>query len=78
MKYFCSHDWPKWSPIVNAYSGAYQFRSCNKCNKVVSREVSCTNDVNLAVWNTDKQDSCSDGKVIELTRDELIKEAGDL
>lgn len=55
MKWFCRHDWPKWSKIVLAYSGPFQYRSCIKCNKVAKRVVSsCSNDVNLCVWNTDK------------------------
>lgn len=57
MKYFCKHDWPKWSKIVDTYSGPFQFRSCNKCNKAASRKVAFdTNQVNLAVWNTDKNE----------------------
>ena len=55
MKWFCSHDWPEWSQIVVAYSGVYQYRACNKCNKAVKRRVSfCSNDVNISAWNTDK------------------------
>ena len=52
MKFFCRHDWPKWSAIVNCYDGPYQFRACNKCNKVVQRSVAKSSIyVNLSVWN---------------------------
>lgn len=57
MRRYCWHDWPKWSRIVNAYDGPYQFRACVKCNKV-SRRAVCdnSNGVNLNAWNADVQD----------------------
>lgn len=33
MKWFCQHDWSKWSELVHPYGPArQQWRKCNKCN----------------------------------------------
>ena len=50
----CWHKWSKWSIMVVAYSGTKQFKSCVKCNKVKLRSVSCSNNTEVSVWNTDK------------------------
>jgi hypothetical protein len=58
MKWFCRHDWPKWSAIVSTYNGPYQYRACVKCNKVSRRKVCLdSNGVNLAAWNADKTEN---------------------
>ena len=57
MKWYCWHDWPKWSKIVNAYAAPFQYRACTKCNKVAKRRAAFTgNEVNLVVWNTDTKE----------------------
>ena len=34
---FCLHKWNKWSELVDAYNGMYQFKVCSKCGSIRKR-----------------------------------------
>ena len=43
---FCWHDWNKWGNILQDYTGKrYQFRSCKKCNKIITRKAFWLNTI---------------------------------
>lgn len=56
----CFHKWGKWSELVSAYSGVFQYRICEKCGKVEKKRRGCNNDFNLAIWNKNKQENQND------------------
>lgn len=50
----CWHKYGKWSKLVPAYEGIFQYAICAKCGKCIKRKSGNRNSHNLAVWNTDR------------------------
>lgn len=48
----CFHDWGKWSEAERCYESPYQFRACNKCNKIIRRRVALTSDTFNYDWRS--------------------------
>ena len=53
---FCFHKFGKWSELVNAHSGVYQYRVCEKCGVIEKSKRGWNNDFNLLMWNKKEEE----------------------